>query len=488
MAKPTFGGRTLLRATCALIPILAVGCTLPEDAKQLDIPLPDQYSVAGTGTPVKDTGSLQSSLNDPELDNIMRQALAQNISLLQATERVDEADAIARGTDPYVDISADLEAGRIDTGVDREFEDGRVNATVGLFGGRKFRRDAARRRVLAAQFSEEEARRLLVGNVATTYIDLRAAEATLALRQRELTTRRESLEAVLVQFEQRGVTRIDVTQAELLVVETQRAIPVLQATIIQQQRRLASLLGLTSVPAGLTDRGRGRIPSPVVNVNHGIPADILRNRPSIKIAEANYDATIREVTAAQAARFPSLSINGNIGVFDSGAGTDGSLSTGFVGINIPIFNQGALNAAVDQQEAAAEIAFLEWRQQVVTAVEEVEVSISSVRASRSIVAEANKALGLNAEIVDLVSELLRVGEVTVFDYVGAERDFSNARIDLINARRQLAIDVVRLQLALGRSWLPAPAPAAPAPAAPVPVARNDTSLTTSPPTVGPNAG
>ena len=178
-----------------------------------------------------------------------------------------------------------------------------------------------------------------------------------------------------------------------------------------------------------------------------MPADLLRNRPEIQAAEARYRSALHELDAAHAARFPSLSLDGTLGVLNT-SGQTSDIVTGGAAINLPIFNQGALTSAIVVEEADVQIALLSWRQAVLSAVEETETALSSVRAAQDTLHQANRAVRLNNEIVEFQRELLITGDLTVGDYVGTLRDLSAAQGAQAAAHRDVALQTAQLQFAL----------------------------------------
>jgi multidrug efflux system outer membrane protein len=192
----------------------------------------------------------------------------------------------------------------------------------------------------------------------------------------------------------------------------------------------------------------GTQPRPSKIAAIGVPADLLRRRPDIRAAERNYAAAVSEINAAEAARYPSLSLRGNVTA--PLEGSLGSTRGAGIGLNIPVFNQPGLAAQVDVNSSRAAQAYLQWSKLVLSSVADVETALAAVRGSRAEVDAAQRSLNLNLEVLRLSQELYtNDGTVTVVDLLDAERAVTAARSSLAISVRSYAAEVIALYVALG---------------------------------------
>jgi multidrug efflux system outer membrane protein len=183
----------------------------------------------------------------------------------------------------------------------------------------------------------------------------------------------------------------------------------------------------------------------------GVPADLLRARPDIRQTERLYAAAVSDLGAAEAARYPSLSLRGVISVpLGGGAGSE-SLAAG---LNMPLLNQSALAASADAAKARVNLAYLAWQAAVLAAVEEVENAQANLHASGQVLAEAQGLVDLNRRALALSREVLTSrGAITVLDVLDRERTLSAARALVARSLRDQAADYIILQTVIGQGHL-----------------------------------
>ena len=443
MTRPDSGR---LRAFLVSVSAGAVlsGCSMLPDYAPPQMQLTDRYSVL---QPIQVSPRAQSAwwtaFHDPVLNNLVDRALAQNLTVAQARARVREAEALARRAG-LEDIGGDLEARAsapdssetIGLGLDLIFSPRRLAAAA-----------ASRARLDAARSAETNARRLVIGELALAYADLRYAEALLAYRHQDLRSRQRTLNDINTRLEAGAATRLDRVRAEALVAQTRAQVPQTEAQIAILQSRIATLLADPAGRRGLgLAAGTGQ-PMPRGGADIGVPADLLRARPDIRQAERAYAAAVSDLGAARADRYPRLSLSGVVQAPIGGGSTAESL---VAGIALPVFSQPRLAANEAAAQARVEGALLAWKDAVLTAVDEVESALIALSASMRTASAAAQVVRLNQEALDLSRQLLAdAGGITVLDILDRERAVSDARATLAQAQRDVARDYIRLHTALG---------------------------------------
>jgi multidrug efflux system outer membrane protein len=427
-----------------------VGCVQGQVVEPLTVDLAGAFGSQTQSRPASSIPIAQL-YDDAVAAQLVDTALMQNIGLKAARERIVRAAAVAGPTTQYIRIDGLLQATEAAEGTGPDSSRAGLNLGIDLFGGRAARRQAALDELLAVQLDTEAARQLLVSNLLSTYIDLRFLEVRQAQLRSELSIRGDGLEAVGQRRNLNDATLVELRQAELAVIETRQAMPAVRSAIAARKYQIATLIGQSQPPLDLLNEKAGEIPSPVFLFGAGVPADLLRNRPEIQAAEARYRSALHELDAARAARYPSLSLSGTLGVLNT-SGQTSDLVTSSAAINLPIFNQGALASAVRVEEADVRIALFSWRQAVLTAVQETETALSAVRAAQDTLVQANRAVALNGEITKFQRELLTTGDLTVGDFLRTLRDLSDAQAAQISTRRDVALETTQLQFALGLLW------------------------------------
>lgn len=385
------------------------------------------------------------SFKDPVLDQLIAQGLANNVSIAVAEGRVREAEALARAAGNPLTGDGSVTAQRRNIGSGDNVTG--LSLGIDLFGtGSKGQ--AALARLQAAHYGVQDARLSLLSALAQSYVDLRYFQESIALQQKDLASRRETLSDIDTLLQSGAAIQLDRLRAEALVAETEARIPQLNANAARQRNQIATLLGVPAGSLGINLGYTGRQPVPSKAIAAGVPADLVRRRPDIRQAEQLYEAAVADVGVAVAARYPSLNLTGTIvAPVDSAFSTSQGLSTG---LSLPIFNQPTLAAEADAAQARADQAYLQWRGVVLSAVEDVETALAEIAGARLAATSERKVVDLNTEALSQSRKLLASGgDITVLDLLDTERSISEARAALALNRRDHANFVIALYVALG---------------------------------------
>lgn len=430
------------------------GCSVGPVFTSPDIALPDRYErLAPVSRARAEDMEWWRHFNDPLLTRLVETALADNLSLAQARARLQEAEALARRDGVALDGGGDLTVNRSLFSATNESTLG-ADLRIGLAGGNRWRAKAAMQRLEAAELSAHDARRLVLAELGSAYVDMRFAQSALVARNDDLASRHRTLRDVQRLLDEGAATQLDVLRAQSLVSEMRVLIFGLQADVLRQRNRISTLLG---VPVGSLpiDMGyQGEQPAPSMRVVDSVPADLLRARPDIRRAERLYAAAVSDLGVAEAARYPSLSLRGAITTRASGGSSSESLVAGLV---VPLFNQPALAASVDAAEAQVHQAYLVWRSAVLSAVEEVENAQTGLQASVGALAEARKLSDINRRALSMSRELLTSqGGITVLDVLDRERAVTEACLQEARNQRNVAVNYISLQTVLAQGHGPEP--------------------------------
>jgi len=164
-------------------------------------------------------------------------------------------------------------------------------------------------------FTHDSVRLSTIADVVATYTELRAAQRSLAITERTLETREETVRIERARYEGGDTDELTLRQAESELEATRALVPQQRQRVAQLQTALGVLVGMT--PRELTqelDFGEGslsdiQLPDEVPEV---LPSDLLERRPDLRAAEAAIIAATEEVGVAQAQRLPSFNLNGSM--------------------------------------------------------------------------------------------------------------------------------------------------------------------------------
>lgn len=394
-----------------------------------------------------------SALHDKYLNTLVARGLSQNIDLQIAKERAAQLQALysASGIPAHMNGSIDYSSiragggGAVPTTTDTVTAGG--NYVLDIFGRLQRLHEEAGANFQASEYSAMAARLAFLSNLVGSYIDARYYQRAVALTQRTISNRRKMY--LLVQKQKRigTASNLDVTLAKSRYEQVVAALPPLQARFDAAVYSLATLL---AEPAGsILANMKKPAPQPLPPMSAGIgsPADLLRNRPDVRAAERAYAAAVAAVGVATANMYPSLTLGGTITL-----GSSNSWSFGPT-LNLPLFNQPALDAKRRAAIKVAEQRKLEWRKSVLTAVQEVQSEQSRFLNAKKEVTVWTKTVDSLYRLRKLYAKDYALGSASLLDLLTTERDLFNAQLALAQAKRNAGLAWARLQVATGRGWM-----------------------------------
>jgi multidrug efflux system outer membrane protein len=463
---------TSIRVATPLVLLLLSGCVVGPDHKAPEIALPAKF---GEGSRISNgdvaTNAWWTAFNDRRINGYVDQGLAQNLDILQALERISQAQAnvvsAGAGSLPSLDLSSDASrsgskdiggnAGADSSSPPRTSVSGGLSASwfLDLFGLYQRSKEAALANLDASYSSVDTARLTLLSNVVGAYIDVRYYQERIAIAQENLRSRRDTLNLTKLQLEAGAASRLDVVQAEGLVNSTLADIPSLETSFRSAAHRVATLLGLPASSLVAELQKGAHQPVARFNPKAGIPADLIRNRPDIRGAERTLAAAVANVGVAEAQLYPSISLGGSISpsYLKSSRSEAGLLSWSFgPQLSLPIFDGGALRANLSSNESQAREAYLNWKQTVLNAIEEVENGLAAVSRDGRTVSALRATVKSYQEALQLATASYRDGASSLLDVLDAQRQVSTAQASLAAAVQQMAQDFVSLNVAIGGGY------------------------------------
>ncbi len=450
--------------------VLLAGCAVGPDYSLPQIPTPAAWSDGDTQP--ADLSRWWRRLGDPVLDGLMDEAVAGNLDVASAKAKIREARATRREAVGALYPSLGTQAGfsRSQNGVNaplngsvavsslyNEFQGtGTLSWEADLFGANARAVEAAGDGVEAEEFQLRATLLTLIGDVATYYVEARGYQAQAELAQKNARSQRATADLTRARAEAGTASAVDADKAEATALSTEADIASDQASAAAAIHRIGVLLGRG--PAYLTDRlaVTAPVPAPPGVLPKGVPADILSSRPDVRLAERQLAQATAKVGEAEAARLPSLSLTGSVSMSSSKAGAllkPSSIGWSFgPSLNIPLFEGGALEAAVEVSEAQRDQYEIALRSAVQTALEDVENASVSWSEEKGRQDRLERSAALYRRAATAVTEQYRAGSASFLDVLDAERSLYSAEEQLIESRVALASDYIALAKALGGGW------------------------------------
>lgn len=284
-------------------------------------------------------------------------------------------------------------------------------------------REAAAASLTGARAEAETVRLAWLAELLAAYSNARFYQEALALTRTTVNTRQETVNITRSQFEAGEATEYEVAEAQALLSTARASLPQYAALFDANVYAIATLLNEPASPImAQMQKGAPQLPTPG-SARTGVPAELLRNRPDVRSAEADLATAVAEIGVAEAALYPSLSLTGTVGR------TEGADAWGFGPyLTFPVFNQGLLQASRDAQISVARQAEITWRASISGAVEDVQVAQSNLSRYRQRAALLRTAANDYGRALALAQENYRSGAITLLDLLETDRNTNAARI------------------------------------------------------------
>ena len=419
--------------------------------------------------------------NDPVLNGLIETAYQQNLNLQIAGLRILEARAqlgVAVGLQyPQTqEVKGGATANQLsenaanEAGSDRFFYDYQIGFDAAWeldFWGR-FRRgvESSSASLYATMANYDDILVSLTAEVARTYVVIRTFEKRLEVARENVRLQKESLRLAELRFKEGVTTKLDVTQARALLKQTEALIPRLETSLRQAENGLAILLGI--LPAEVQPLLGGPRPIPIApaQVAVGIPAELLRRRPDIRLAEFQAAAQSARIGVAKSDLYPRFSLVGSIGLQSSdkvgvqsnNANFSDLFSTDsityFVGPTLQwsILNYGRLKNNVRVQDARFQQLVVNYQNTVLKAAQEIEdamVGFLRTQEETKLLAESVENYKLS---VDISLIQYREGEASYQRVVDTQRFLTQEEDNLASTTGSIAINLIAMYKALGGGW------------------------------------
>jgi multidrug efflux system outer membrane protein len=420
-------------------------------------------------------------VKDPQLQALIREAIANNLDLRTATARVAEARAqygIAKSfLFPEVGVAASYSARQVSrtsdppegTAADKTRQNWSVSLPlsweIDLFG--RIRRD--KEAAFAAYLATEEGRRAavitLVADVASTYLFLRELDLELEVARRTVQTNEETVRFYEKRLQGGVSNRLEVDRAVANRARTAVVIPQIEQQIAIAENALSLLLGR---PPGPIRRGEVLTEQHVPpGIPVGLPAALLERRPDVLAAEQQLVAANANVGAAKALFFPTISLTGLLGTlsadFSNLLKTEANVWQVSPSLFAPIFQGGRIRRNYDAAKARFEQAMAQYRKAALNSYREVANALISIKKLGEQRLELEDGVDALTDAAALARSRYDTGLANYLEILNADQQLFDQELQLAQVRGEEMRAFVELYRALGGGWQTEPAgPAGPA--------------------------
>ncbi|MEP5938293.1 MAG: efflux transporter outer membrane subunit [Erythrobacter sp.] len=438
--------------------------------------MPDGYAGA-TSTKQYEPDTWWNAFNDPVLDQLVDDALAQNLDIAEAAGRVEQASAQARLTRSALLPSIEASAGATETSSPTAgsafggFGGGAINRietenyTLGLgasyeldlFGRARGDFAAAKQDVIASQYDLQAVQLAAAAETIAAYFEIVDTRRQIEMSKLSVDVLSDRAARTDERFERGLVDSFELYQVRQDLRATQAALPQLESALVAAEGRLAVLT--RSFPEQLRERlARPLQPSLVFeDVPAGLPAALLGQRPDVGAAWARLEASRLRIGARKAERFPRFSISGSLGTqggrpeaaFDFADNWTSSLLANIVA---PLIDGGRVSANIRGARAVYDQQATAYARSVLTAYSEVGSAIADYEEQRERYRLVSSQLAEVTASLDLQKRRFSAGVGNYITYLDASRAVYQVEASLSSAARSTALARLGVHRALAGDW------------------------------------
>lgn len=400
--------------------------------------------------------------DDPRLNELVQQGISGNLDLDQARSRVREARA-ARGIETAARFPALIASGAAakikegdqstvelyDTGFDAAWE-------ADIFGRVSRGIEASTADMQASFEALRSVQVSLVAEIALNYVDVRSFQNRIRVAEANVEAQQKTLQVVTDRFDLQLTNSLEVEQAKSNLAENRAQLPPFESGLQRAMNRLAVLTG--GKPGVLNDSLQevSSMPGAPPETAIGIPADLIRRRPDIRVAERELAAQSARVGVATAELYPRFTFNGTLqfsaanasNLFDS----MGRLLNIGPAFQWSIFNAGSVRGNIEVQSERQNQALTKYEQTILQALEDVENAMVAYARELDRQESLKQWVAAAGKAADLAESLYRDGLRDFIYVLDAQRAVFAAEDSLAVSSAEVTANLIRLYKALGGGW------------------------------------
>ena len=458
-------------------------------------PLPKAWKKNHTDPKSASVVKWWKTFHDPTLNRLVEKAYAQNLDIKSAGLRIAQARAalgISQGLAfPQIQtVSGQASATRTGLGdvatAGLSFD---MGWEMDIWG--KYARgiEASKANLYASVASYDNVMVSVIAEVARNYIDYRTAEERLSYAKRNVVIQERVTEMTKVQFNSGNVSELDMQQAKTQLYNTRTSIPAIELTKIKARNALTLLLGMETKQIErllhahdvanyeainryiaqkkgiiqIKEKVRGLvginlIPTATLNPYYKIDANLLTQRPDLKVAAYTVHANAAHIGATMAELYPSFSLFGNIGYNSSNKTGNWLAGSDALGVTIGpsfswnIFNYGRIKNQIRLQDAIFEESLVKYNKQVLSAVQEVSNALNGYVLTRKQHIENKKAVEATIRAFNISVVQYNDGLVNYQRLLTTVEKLTSTQDRFASIKGNMALSAVSLYKALGGGW------------------------------------
>ena len=392
---------------------------------------------------------------DPVLVDLIDSALANNMNVLIAISRIEEARLqidVAKadyypliGYNAYGSSLANSEASGLSNVAGAGLN---VSYTADLWQKIRTMNKIALQNYFAAEESYKALNIIIVSSVAEAYVSLRDVDNRRIIAEKTAKNFRDNLDVMQARFNAGFISEVDLSQAKIQLSEALTAVEIFDRSRGQIENAISVLLGTApkNIPRGLPLYEQIVLPEIPV----GLPSELLDRRPDILAAERRLHAQTLRIGVAEALKYPSLTLSLDMGAqFLDPAYLFADLGAQLLG---PLFNAGKLKRNVEIEQARTRQLLLDYQATYLDALKEVEDAMIAVQTYRREYALRNEQMEMATKASQLSWVRYDGGLTSYLEVLNLQSSQFNAELKASEAFRNELASIINLYEALGGGW------------------------------------
>ena len=314
---------------------------------------------------------------------------------------------------------------------------------------------AARLRYMAGIEARNFMATQLVAELARSYFDLIALDSMLDVLKSNIEIQTNALEVVKLEKQAARVTELAVQRFEAEVLKNRSRLYDVEQERVQAENRINFLVGRFPQPVR---RNVADFKAPLPDViEAGLPSQLLDNRPDVRRATLELEASKLDVSVARAQFYPSLQIDAGVGYrsfnFTHLLATPESLVyNAGAGLTAPILNRAGIVAQYRSANATQLQAVFNYEKTVLQAFTDVANQLAQIANLRKSYDLQSQQVDTLARSVDISNILFQSARADYMEVLLTRRDSLEAQVTLIETKKRQLQAMVNMYQALGGGW------------------------------------
>ncbi len=455
-------------------------CGIPKLTQKVENKTVPEAFINGTDTNSVANQNWKDFFSDQYLTDLIDSALANNQELNIIMQEIymsnNEISAKKGELLPYVNIGAEA-------GFDKSAKyttDGAVEENVNIIEGqenprpiqdygiaftasweidiwRKLRnsRDAAVARYLASIEGQNFMKTKLVEEVASAYYELLSLDKQLEIIKDYIELQTNALKTVRLQKQAGEATELAVQKFEAEVLNTKSYQFEIKQRIVETENEINFLLGRYPQPI-LRNSVSFESDMPV-NLNAGLPSQLLENRPDIKAAELEIIASNLDIKVAKAQFYPSFDISAGVGLraFNPAyfVKSPESILYSMAGdLVAPLINRKAIKANYLNANSRQIQAVYDYERTILNAYVETYNQVSKIDNLQQTYDLKKQEVDVLYKAISTANDLFRSARADYMEVLLTQRDALDSRLEQIEYKKMQFLSMISLYKACGGGW------------------------------------